>query len=136
MSATTTTWGELKTRIKTEIRDTGVSPVFSDLELWGYLKNALSAYSRRIPYESVASVALVADTAEYNLPAGAFRVVGNTLTVGTTSYTITGIFAGVMTISPVPSATATAEAKIEGPHPAPADESQTSAVRTRTRRRR
>jgi hypothetical protein len=123
MGTTTRQWNDLRDRVRTEIRDTGASPVFSDTELADYLRTALAVYSRRIPREVRGTLSLVADQAEYDLPVGCIRIAK--IKVGTTPYTASDVYGGKFSVTPTPSANATADIRYTAAHPMPAQETST-----------
>jgi hypothetical protein len=114
----TTTRKDLRDQIRRQVRDEASgSYVFTDAELNTYLANAIRAYSKDIPREISTTLNLVDGQAEYSLPEGCREIVS--LNVGTTEYSVIDIFAGVMTISPTPTAAAVATFRYRGCHTIP-----------------
>ena len=119
----------LRDQIRREIRDEAqASYVFTDTELNTYLSNTIREYSKRIPREVKASLALIAGQADYDAPEGLREVIG--ITVGATAYNVTDIFGGLMTLSPVPSVSATAAFKHRGMHTIPTADTGTGSTST------
>lgn len=108
----------LRDQVRREIRDeTSTAYVFTDDELNTYLNNAIRAYSKEIPREVKADLALVAGQADYTAPDDLLDIVE--ISVGATEYAVTEIFGGLMTLSPTPSANATAVCKYRTGHTLP-----------------
>jgi hypothetical protein len=108
----------LRTLLRRRIRDESASPVFTDDELDVYYANAIREYSKDIPREISETLNLVAGQSEYNHPEGLREIVS--IKVGVTEFTVIDIFAGMMTISPTPTAASTAVFRYRGCHTIPA----------------
>lgn len=70
-----TTRTALRTSIRTELSDTGGTPMFSDTLLNEWINEAIRTYSRELPEEASATVTVVADQAAYALPARTSQVI-------------------------------------------------------------
>jgi hypothetical protein len=111
--------------VRVQLRDESDAPVFTDAELMTYFGNAIKAYSRVIPLEVSGNLSLIADQADYDLPDDCLEIVS--IKVGTAKYSVTEIFAGQMTLDPIPSTGATAVIKYRSVHTIPADEDDASS---------
>jgi len=64
-----TTRSQLRSTIRTELNDSGGTPLWADALLNEYINQAIRSYQRELPKEVTASITVVADQAAYNLPA-------------------------------------------------------------------
>lgn len=69
-----TTRASLRTTIRSELNDSGGTPLWSDALLNEWLNQGIRAYSRELPEEATATLVVVADQAGYALPARTFQV--------------------------------------------------------------
>ncbi len=64
-----TTRAQLRTTIRTELNDSGGTPLWSDALLNEYLAQAIRRYGEQLPEEASSTITVVADQAAYALPA-------------------------------------------------------------------
>lgn len=69
------TRGEVRTRLRRRLEDTGASPLWSDAELDEALKAALEAYTARVPLEGRVTFAASGGQTEWTLPGDVVEVV-------------------------------------------------------------
>jgi hypothetical protein len=111
--------------IRRELRDEAddiSERVFEDDEILRYFGNAIRAYSRVIPREISEDIAFIAGLADYAVPEDCRSIIS--IKAGDTEYTVTEIFAGKMTLSPIPTATGAAKIKYLGCHSIPTAEDE------------
>jgi hypothetical protein len=70
-----TTRSQLRTAIRTELNDSGGSPLWSDALLNELINRAIRHYSRELPKQASTSITVVADQDAYNLPSDFDRAV-------------------------------------------------------------
>ena len=111
------TLSQLILQIRREVRDEGSVQVFSDVELTDYITTAVRMYSQDIPRGIISDLELSAGVAEYAMPVDCREVCS--IKAGAMAYVVMDIFAGMMTISPTPSASSTTKIRYKGLHTAP-----------------
>ena len=70
-----TTRATLRTTIRTELNDSGASPLWTDALLNELINQAIRSYSRELPKQSSSTITVVANQEAYNLPADFDRAV-------------------------------------------------------------
>ena len=112
----------LRDQIRREIRDeVETAYVFTDTELNTKINNAIRAYSKMIPREVKATLALVGGQADYTAPEDLRAVVD--IRTGETQYEVSEIFGGAMTLTPTPVVSAAATFKYRTGHVLPTADS-------------
>jgi hypothetical protein len=70
-----TTRTTLRTTIRTELNDSGGTPLWADALLNEFINQAIRSYGRELPKQASTSLTVVAGTAAYNLPADFDRAI-------------------------------------------------------------